>query len=234
MERRGPDSTATGIHWNSISCWVWLYLVVGVSNTCSLDSVSTLVRLSKAISIRSALLFFEEASTVRAIVTSSHLLLGYRRHSLHGVGVVCSSSRIVTVHYGSIPTLSECLLKSVATVSMVTSAALWNWQRLRVDRLFDKTLFLLTSSVGMRSSLVESMVWWVLELIDSYLRWRESLYGSTLYFIGRSNSQASFSSDVRWTQGIFSMCGYLLCPLWCLSHKLVRLLILRQVLVKNV
>lgn len=161
---------------------------MGVSNTCSLDGVSTLVRLSKAISIRSALLFFEEASTVRAIVTPSHLLLGYRRHSLHGVGVVYSSSRIVTVHHSSIPTLSECLLETVATVSMVTSAALWNWQRLRVDRLFDKTLFLLTSSVGMRSSLVESMVWWVLELIDSYLRWRETLYGSTLYFIGRSNS----------------------------------------------
>ena len=81
--------------------------------------MGALVRGSKV------LLMLEEASRVRRVVTGvdgTHVLLvGRRRHSLHGVGVIGASARVVTIHHSSVATLSKCLLEAVASLA---SAAL--------------------------------------------------------------------------------------------------------------
>lgn len=93
-------------------CRVRSYLIVRVrDNSCCLNCMSTLLWRSK---VSSTVLVFEESSTVWLLATCVerlHVLLGWWRHGLHGIGIRCPSIiDLVGIHHSSVSALPKSLL----------------------------------------------------------------------------------------------------------------------------
>jgi hypothetical protein len=183
MEWRSADASVPIKRSNGIRRAIRSYLIVRVGDDSgSLDGMSALLWRAKL----SVLLVVEQAGRVwrRGVrVQRLHVLLGRRRHRLHGVGVGGPSLvNLVRVHDRSVPTFPERLLKadSTATASL-TPAPLRHGHCLGVNGLFDEAAFvvrLLAADAVRLASGVGDLVGGVVrlpELVDRYLWGAEAL-----------------------------------------------------------